>query len=127
MSDFISPIGGNNTQRLNQTQRLAPQRPVQAPGQAETGNETAKAEGFKPTVEAKETLSDQKAGEAKASEILGAWSGQQGGGAAVAGQLQIDGAANTSVNQVHGVGGAGEAAKPGFTGGTVYTSRPPAG
>ena len=127
MSDGISPIGANNVQRLNQTQRAAPPREVQAPPQAETGNQNAKVEGFQPTAEAKETLSDQKAGEAKASEILGAsaWS-QQSNGAAVAGQLQVEGAGNTAVNQVHGANGGANAAKPGFTEATVYSSRPPA-
>ena len=126
MSDGISPIGANNTQRLNQTQRVAPQRAVQAAPQAETGNQSAKVEGFRPTAEARETLSDQKAGEAKASEILGAWSPQQTGNSASAGQLQVEGASNTSVNQVHGAQGGANAAKPGFTPATVYSSRPPA-
>jgi hypothetical protein len=123
----ISPISGNNIQRLNPGQKVAPPRDVQAPPQAETGNQVAKVEGFQPTSEAKETLSDQRAGEAKASEILGAWSPQQAGGNAVAGQLNVEGAGNTSVNQVHGVDGGANASKPGFTGGTVYSSRPPAG
>ena len=125
MSDGISPIGASNTQRLGSTPRVAPQRAVQAPPQAEAGNQSSKVEGFQPTTEAKESLSDQKAGEAKASEILGAWSPQQASGTAVAGQLQIEGASNTSVNQVHGVNSGSNAEKPGFTGGTVYSSRPP--
>ena len=127
MSSEINPIGGGQTPRLNQTQRVAPQRAVEATAKPETdGNQVAKVEGFKPTTELNETLGDQKAGEAKASEILGAWSPQQSNGAAVAGSLQIDGASNTAVNQVHGVNGGSNAAKPGFTEGTVYKSGPPA-
>jgi hypothetical protein len=125
MSDGINPISAKSTQRLNQTPQVAPQRAVQAPQQGETGNQTSKVEGFQPTNEAKETLSDQKAGEAKASEILGAWSPQQTSGTAVAGQLHIEGASNTSVNQVHGANNESNATKPGFTAGTVYSSRPP--
>lgn len=131
MSSEINGIGGGSTHRLNQTQRVAPQRAVEATAKPETaGSQVGKVEGFQPTAEFKETLSDQKAGEAKASEILGGWSAQQGGGAAVAGSLQVEGGANTAVNQVHGVSNgvyqSSNGAKPGFTGATVYSSGPPA-
>lgn len=132
-SDFINPIGAN-TPRLNQTNQVAPQRAVQAPPQAETQNQTASqapAADFKPTTEARESLSDVKAGEAKASEILGAWSPQPVNNAASAGELSVQGASNTSVNQVHGVSNgvyqASNGAKPGFTEATVYSNRPPQG
>jgi len=131
-SDSINAIG-KNPARLNQTNHVAHQRPVTAPPQAETGNkvaENAPAEGFAPTVEAKESLSDQKAGEAKASEILGAWGNAgQASPVANAGELGVSGAENTSVNQVHGVSNgsyaASNGAKPGFTAGTVYSTKPP--
>ena len=125
MSSEISGIGGGGTTpRLNQLQRVAPQRAVESTAKPEAGgNQVAKVEGFQPTSEAKETLSDQKAGEATASVFQGAWSQQQGNSPAVAGSLKIDGAANTAVNQVHGANGQ---VKPAFTGGTVYASGPPA-
>ena len=134
-SDFIKPIGARSTPQLNPAGSVAPKRAVEEAPKAETSNNVAAqspTEGFSPTSEAKETDSENKAGEAKASEILGAWSN---GGAsdtnAISGQLNIEGAKNTDVNQVHGVSkGAYQAsngAQPGFTGGTVYSTKPPTG
>lgn len=127
-SDFINPIGAR-VPRLNQTGQVTPQRAVSEAPKADTGNKVAAqgpAEGFAPTSEAKESISDSKAGEAKASEILGAWSLGQTGQVASAGSLAVTGASNTAVNTVHGVSGA-NGPKPGFTDATVYSSRPPQG
>lgn len=122
-SDFINPIGAN-APRLNRTQQVTPQRAVEAPTNAETGNQAPKVEGYQPTTESRETLSDQRAGEAKASEILGAWAPQvpQANPTANSGQLVVEGASNTSTNVVHG---SANGAKPGFTEGTTYKSAPP--
>ncbi len=131
-ADFINPIGGR-TPRLNQTGRVAPQRDVQAPPKAETPNNVAAqnpTEGFSPTAEAKETATDQKAGEAKASEILGAWSTGQPNATASSGQLVVGGASNTAVNQVHGTSNGAYSspnANAGFSEATTYSSRPPLG
>ena len=133
MSFEINPIGGKQTPRANLA-GPALNRAVTETPKAETGNkvaESAPVEGFKPTSEAKESLSDEKAGAAKASEILGAWSSNQGSSVASAGNLQVTGGANTNVNQVHGVSGgvyqSSNGAKPGFTEGTVYSNKPPFG
>ena len=129
MSDFINPIGAK-VPRLPQTAQIAPQRAVTETPQVETGNKVAgqaPVEGFSPTSEAKESLQDTQAGEAKASEILGAWSvGGSSSQVASTGSLAVTGASNTAVNQVHGVGGS-NGPKPGFTEATVYSSKPPVG
>jgi hypothetical protein len=130
--DSINPLGAK-TPRLNQTNQVAPQRAVTAAPQTETGNKVADkapVEGFKPSAEAKETINDQKAGEAKASEILGAWNGAgEANPVARAGELSVSGASNTNVNQVHGVSNgaytSSGTSKPGFTEGTVYSTKPP--
>ena len=134
-SDFIKPIGARSTPQLNPAGSVAPQRAVSEAPKAETSNNVAAqapTEGFSPTSEAKETDTENKAGEAKASEILGAWSNgasSEAGTNAISGQLSVDGAKNTNVNQVHGVSDgayqASNGAKPGFTGATVYSSKPP--
>lgn len=124
--DSINPAGGK-IPRLNQTNQVAPQRAVQAAPQTETSNQVAKQGdgGFQASSELKsESAGDQKAGEAKASEILGAWS-SGAPNVATAGPMNIEGASNTAVNQVHGVNNgvyaASNGAKPGFTGATVYS------
>lgn len=133
MADFISSIGAN-ANRLNPANQVAaPQRAVTQTPKTDAGNNVSAqvpAEGFSPTSEARESLNDTKAGEAKASEILGAW-GAAGQASPVAstGNLAVSGASNTAVNQVHGVGGgvyqASNGSKPGFTEATVYSSKPP--
>lgn len=130
-SDYINSIGANSP-RLNQTSFVAPQRAVSETAKPETSNNVsaqAPVEGFTPTAEARESLSDTKAGEAKASEILGAWGAGQSNPVASAGSLAVTGASNTAVNQVHGVGGgvyqASNGVQPGFTEATVYASRSP--
>lgn len=130
-SDSINPIGAR-VQKLNITGPAAPQRAVNEAPKAETSNNVAAqspTEGFRPTSEAKESKSEDKAGAAKVSEILGAWGASSPAQAASAGELSVSGASNTSVNQVHGVkGGAYEASngpKPGFSGGTVYSQKAP--
>lgn len=129
--DPINAIGGNKAPRLNQI-GAAPNRAVTETAKSDTGSNVAKSgsnEGFAPTSEARESLSDEKAGAAKASEILGAWSGSQANPVASTGNLQVTGASNTNVNQVHGVSGgayqSSNGAKPGFTDATVYSSKPP--
>ncbi|HIB68523.1 MAG TPA: hypothetical protein EYO33_26395 [Phycisphaerales bacterium] len=131
-SDSINPIGGR-VQKLNFTGPAAPPRAVNEAPKAETSNNVAAqtpTEGFSPTSEARESRSEDQAGAAKASEILGAWGASSPAQSASAGELSVSGASNTSVNQVHGVkGGVYEAAsngsKPGFTGGTVYSQKAP--
>ena len=130
-SDFINPIGGK-VQKLNITGPAAPPRAVNEAPKAETSNKVAAqtpTEGYKPTSEAKESSSEDRAGAAKASEILGAWGNSSTAQSASAGELSVSGASNTSVNQVHGVkGGVYEASngpKPGFTGGTTYSQKAP--
>lgn len=130
-SDYINSIGANSA-RLNQTSFVAPQRAVTETAKPETSNSVsaqAPVEGFSPTAEARESLSDTKAGEAKASEILGAWGTGQTPSAPTAGSLSVTGASNTAVNQVHGVSGgvyqASNGVQPGFTDATVFASRPP--
>lgn len=129
-SDFINAIGAQ-TPRLNQTSQVAPQRAVQAPPQTETGNQAATeapAANFRPTTEARESLTESKAGEAKASEILSAWGPQNHSTVASAGSLVVTGANNTSVNQVHGSNN-GVYQTPekerGFTAATVFQQGPP--
>jgi hypothetical protein len=132
-SDFINPIGGK-TPRLNQANQVAPKRPVEAPPKAETGNNVAgqaPTGGFQPTSEAKESRSEENAGAAAAAKFAEAWSPGQADQGASAGQLVVGGASNTSVNQVHGTSqGAyqpSNAAKPGFTEATTYSSQRPLG
>lgn len=131
-SDFLNPIGAS-VPRLNQTSSVAPARTVQAPSQTqtETGSR-ALQEGFNPSTEARESLSDLKAGEAKASEILGAWGLPQSSPGVSTGQLSVQGASNTTVNQAHAVNNgvyqpASGGAESGFSAATVYSSRPPQG
>lgn len=132
-SDYINSIGANSP-KLNQTSYIAPQRAVTETAKTDPQNEVStqqvSKEGFSPTAEARESLSDTEAGKAKASEILGAWGGpSQVSSVASVGNLGVTGASNTAVNQVHGVSDgvyqASNGAKPGFTEATVYSSKPP--
>lgn len=135
MSDLINGLGarGASAYGLGATR---PAGPTAGATPTQTGSETTGAapaslvEGFSPTVEAGESKQEAQAGEAAASQFASQWSA--GGTAPVpsAGQLQVQGAENTTVNQVHGVkdgqhvGSGGP--EPGFSGATVFSSRPPA-
>jgi hypothetical protein len=85
-------------------------------------------EGFAPTSEAGESAQDAQAGQARASEIFAAW-GAGSTPAASAGLLTVQGAENTAVNQVHGVQNGSHVGSQGpdagFSGATVYSSKPP--
>ena len=134
-ADFINGIGSRSPASLYGV------GPARGPGGAgaakETGNAPQEApaagaaEGFAPTTEVAESKQDTQAGEAAASQFSAAWS--SGGAQQVpsAGQLQVQGAENTTINQVHGVKdgqhvGTG-GAEAGFSAPTVYSSRPPGG
>ena len=133
MSDLINGLGARGAAAYG----LGATRPTgAAAGAAPAGaaNETAGApaaggvENFAPTAEAGESKQDTQAGEAAASAFASVWA--SGAASANAGQLQVQGAENTTVNQVHGVqngqhvGSGGPEA--GFSAATVYSSKPPA-
>lgn len=132
MSDFINGLGSRGA-----AYGLGAARPTGAPaggapaGAASEATETPAVggvEGFAPTPEAGESKQETQAGEATASQFASLWAGASAG--ASAGQLQVQGAENTTVNQVHGVqngqhvGSGGPEA--GFSAATVYSSKPPA-
>lgn len=132
-ADFINGIGGRGpnvreTVASRSTAAATPATTEPTTGEAAVAP-GAPAEAFSPTAEAGETNQDTKAGQARASEIFSAWGASSTPPAASAGQLQVQGAGNTTVNQVHSVhngqhvGSQGPDA--GFSGGTVYSSRPP--
>ena len=134
MSDFINGIGARGPAAYGLGgPRTAGSAGGSAPSEEATGSSAsgsvAAPEGFAPTAEAGESNQDTKAGEARASQIFSAWAPSSAPPTPSAGQLDIQGAGNTTVNQVHGVqngqhvGSQGPDA--GFSGGTVYSSKPP--
>lgn len=125
-ADPFKSIGRANIGGLQRTQ---PSNPVTAPkevGGAKEASAFAPQEAFSPTAEASETPEDQKAGEAKASQILGSWN-QPSQAGPVSSSLSIQGA--KEVNQVHGTANgqivSSPPAQPGFSEATVYSTKPP--
>lgn len=129
-ADFINSIGARGPQ-IPLQQPVVP-RPVSeaAPSAPQEALQTqAPAASFAPSVEAQESSSESAAGEARASQILAAWGGQDSASQIGPGPLSVQGAENTSVHAVHGaqngVYSGGGATQPGFSEATVYSSRPP--
>lgn len=128
MSDMINGIGARGPSAYGVGVPRSPGSPGanEATGPAEAAPAAA-PEGFTPTAEARETAQDTQAGESRASEIFSAWGPTP---TPSAGQLSVQGAENTAVNQVHGVqngqhvGSQGPDA--GFSQATVYSTKPPA-
>jgi hypothetical protein len=132
MSDFINGLGarGPSAYGLGAPRTAGA---TGAAGEAPKGGAQAEAaettEGFSPTSEAGESNQDTQAGVARASQIFSAWAPTAAAATPSAGQLDIQGGENTSVNQVHGVqngqhvGSQGPDA--GFSQATVYSSKPP--
>ncbi len=134
MSDFINGLGSRGPSAYGvgapRPTGAAAKGEATAPGgDANPASAASAGEAFSPTSEAGESKQDTQAGEARASVIFAAWGSAPSAAGVGAGQLQIQGAENTSVNQVHGVqngqhvGSQGPDA--GFSGGTVFSSRRP--
>lgn len=134
MSDFINGLGMRGPASIGfgatrQTGGVGASAPTAQTSPTSAGSSLTQAEGFSPTSEAGESPQDTQAGEARASEIFSAWAPVASEASPSAGQLQITGAENTAVNQVHGVSGGQyigtQGPEAGFSGATVFSSKPP--
>lgn len=133
MSDFINGIGSRGPSSYGvgaprPTGGAAKGEATSAPGEAPSTSGSAAVEAFSPTSEAGESKQDTQAGEARASEIFAAWGAAPSSTAAGAGKWQIEGAENTSVQQVHGVQNGQHVSSTGpdagFSKATVFSPRP---
>jgi hypothetical protein len=133
-ADFINGIGSRSSGLREAYGPGSRQTPPATSGGDGAGTvaagPSAAPEGFTPTPEAGESKQDTQAGEARASQIFAAWGASSPPPAASAGQLDIQGGDNTAVNQVHSVQNGQHASSQGpdagFTGGTVFSPKPPA-
>ena len=124
----IDPLKSYGQTQVGGPQRAQRSQPVAPPKETGASKESSGAaqEAFTPTAEASESPEDQKAGEAKAAQILGSWD-PSSQASPVSSSLAIQG--NQNVNQVHGVVNgqynASPGPKPGFSEATVYSTKPP--